>query len=177
MIELVIASYQECVDWRHSLDVPSVVYHKGPHGDLPNVGFEAQTFCHHFASRYDSLSPITICLQGDPFPHLPQSLASILPHLDSVHFSFLPLSRHSSLQTPDGGPHHPGLGPANEAMWQALTGHCPPDLWYAWYGGQFAVHRDRVRARPRAFWEMAAAAVLTKEDACAVERLWPYLFS
>lgn len=154
----------------------STVYDKSESGNLPNVGFEVQTFFHHFAARYDSLAEITVCLQGDPFPHLPEPLHETLSRIRPECFSFLPIAKHSRWQKRDGSPHHVGLGPANERMWIELTGHCPPDLWHAWYGGQFAVHRDRIMARSKAFWQRAAAAVKTKDDACAVERMWPFLF-
>lgn len=175
-IELVIARYQEDVNWSRSLGVRTTVYEKHDGGDLTNVGFEAQTFLHHFAVRYDSLEEITVCLQGNPFPHMEDSLSIALEKITRENFSFLPLAKHSKWQHRDGSPNHAGLGPANEKMWQELTGHCPPDLWYAWYGGQFVVHRDRIRAKPKEFWEHAASLVRTEEEACAVERLWPFLF-
>lgn len=175
MIEIVISRYGEDVSWLNPLGFASTVYDKSEEGNLPNVGFEAQTFLHHFAAQYDSLAEITVCLQGDPFPHLPGPLDGILASLCSESFAFLPIAKHSRWQQRDGSPHHSGLGPANERMWQALTGHCPPDLWHAWYGGQFAVHCDRVRSKPQEFWRHAAALVSSKEEACAVERLWPFL--
>ena len=174
--ELVIARFNENIEWSERTGIRTTVYNKGEEGDLLNLGFEPQTFFHHFATRYDSLSEVTVCLQGDPDPHLPSSLVSILNRIDPRDFVFLPIAKHSRWQMRDGSPHHVGLGPANERIWKTLMGHCPPDLWYAWYGGQFAVHRDRVLSKPREFWVMAAREVKTKEDACAIERMWPYLF-
>ncbi|MGL1148113.1 hypothetical protein ACSTLH_00765, partial [Vibrio parahaemolyticus] len=36
---------------------------------LPNVGREAHTWIHHIIERYETLSPYTLFLQGNPLDH------------------------------------------------------------------------------------------------------------
>jgi hypothetical protein len=172
--ELVVARFNESLDWLKGMPWPSRVYDKSA-GDLPNIGFEAHTFLHHFAGHYDELAEVTVCLQGNPDPHC-RNLQQAIMEIDPGNFSFMPIARHGSWQHPDGMPHHRGLGHANERLWRLLKGCPPPGFWYSWYGGQFAVHRDRVRRYSREFWAEARDAVVTKDDACAMERLWGSLF-
>lgn len=189
--EAVVSHYNEDA-WivrRWLPEIPIRVYTKGPAQTapkdavvLPNLGFEAQTWMHHFAANYESLPKITICLQADPRPHLrPEhhKLRLALLNLKADGFQFMAVagSGHGCIQSRNGAPHHPGLGPQLEWFWQEAFGHPPPEQWWTFYGGQFAVHRDAVRRRPRAFYERMAALIKTKEQACAAERAWGALFS
>jgi hypothetical protein len=180
--QLVISRYRESLEWVAELPHPAIVYDKGPCPladavTLPNVGFEGQTFLHHFATHYDELADVSVCLQGDPFPHLRHGVEMVLAAVPLERITFLPMARHSSWQDPAGNPHHPGLGEANDRLWRAFKGHGPPNLWFSWYGGQFAVHRDLVRRHSREFWQRAASLVVSKNDACALERLWGHLLA
>lgn len=181
--QVVVARYEESLEWTERLPYPIVVYDKGgspPAGSrrLPNVGFEGQTFLHHFAAYYDELADVTICLQGDPRPHLQGGLKAAFDLIERItpeRITYLPLACHASWQHADGSPHHPGLDEANERIWRSLKGFSPPNVWHSWYGGQFAVHRDLVHRHPQAFWESASKLIVTKNDACALERLWGHL--
>lgn len=85
MMKLVIARYNEDLDWVENL--PSnlysvVVYNKGEelkaprNGEnvevvkLPNIGREQYTFYHHIYHNYDSLDDFTAFLQGGLMEHL-----------------------------------------------------------------------------------------------------------
>jgi hypothetical protein len=181
--QFVVARYGESIEWTRGLPHPVLIYNKGIFDiegaeRLPNIGFEAQTFLHHFADRYDDLAEVTICLQGDPFPHVRGGLAAIFQAIEPIpleRFTFLPLARWGDHQRPDGLPAHAGLGPANDRLWLEAKGHLPPNLWHSWYGGQFAVHRNLIHRHPREFWRRLSQLVITKEDACALERLWGHL--
>lgn len=166
--------------------IPTTVYSKSYDPEqnaipLPNEGFESQTWMYHFSENYDSLPKVTICLQGNPFDHfgrdsvlLRRQVASLCPD----EFRFMPLSGkgHGATQLRNGLPHHPGLGPDLYGMWDSLLGKCPPEKWYSSYGGMFAVHRDVVRRLPREFYSKGASLIKTKEQACAVERMWSVIF-
>lgn len=177
--QVIIAKFEENCGWADQLTVPYYIYDKGK-GELPNVGFEAHTFFHHFAEHYYELAEVTMCLQGDPFPHWKggvERLNSVLDGIDPDRFSYVPISNRDRLQFPDGRPHHEGLGDALSRMWNALLGHPPPDLWHCWYGGQFVVHRNLIHNRPQSFWKLARDTTRSKEDACAVERMWGHIFA
>ena len=72
--EIVVAHYNENLDWLKHVSNEVTVYTKGtaPPNDfkqtfeLPNIGREGHTFLHHIVSRYNNnLAPITLFLQGD----------------------------------------------------------------------------------------------------------------
>jgi hypothetical protein len=63
-------------------------------------------------------------------------------------------------------------------FWHALFGEqSVPELFPFFGGGQFAVHRDVVCARPRAFYERALQVAATFPDAAhCFERTWDAVF-
>lgn len=74
--EIVIAHYNETLDWVEPIANHCHVYHKGndlqppPMGlhawdKLANVGRESHTYLHHIISNYDKLAGITVFLQGE----------------------------------------------------------------------------------------------------------------
>lgn len=73
MNELVIARYAENIDWVSQVDssVKISVYNKllKEKGSitLPNVGRDVHTHLFHILLRYESLSDLTIFVQGNPF--------------------------------------------------------------------------------------------------------------
>lgn len=79
-IELVIARYNENLDWLE--DVPKniriTIYNKGkddipyPYISLPNVGRESHTYLYHIIQNYDNLADKTIFCQGDTIFHSPE---------------------------------------------------------------------------------------------------------
>lgn len=80
-IGVVVARYREDAAWLAELDLPGVLYDKGPEPpaslapgirreSLPNVGREAHTYLTHIIARYNALPGWTAFMQGDPFAHL-----------------------------------------------------------------------------------------------------------
>lgn len=186
---VVVSRFNENLRWMAKLNgAPQIVFNKGeelgalPHVrtfPLPNVGFEAHTWLHYFAANYEDLSKVTLCLQGNPFDHVPEADVLAVLRRDPDDLSFLPLANpaHGAIQSRDGGPHHRGLGPTLDRLWRELLGGPPPERWHSFYGAQFAVHRDVVRRRPRAWYAKARDLVKTKDEACALERMWGHIFA
>lgn len=79
-VDLVIARYNENLDWTKSIQYDLHIYNKG--GKIPgqivkelsNIGREAHTYLHHILSNWNNLADITIFCQGDPFLHSPDFL-------------------------------------------------------------------------------------------------------
>lgn len=79
---VVAARYREDLAWLRGLDLPCVVYNKGPELApgllppgaellaLPNQGREAHTYLTHIIRNYGNLPRHTAFVQGDPFAHL-----------------------------------------------------------------------------------------------------------
>jgi len=76
-VELIIARYNENVEWTLAYNDIVTLYNKGSgltNGldtiiNLPNVGREGHTYLHHIIKNYDSLVSRTIFSQGYPFEH------------------------------------------------------------------------------------------------------------
>lgn len=76
-IELVVARYNENVDWTMAYNDIVTLYNKGIGKlcaldtivQLPNFGREGHTYLYHIIQSYDCLNDRTIFSQGDPFEH------------------------------------------------------------------------------------------------------------
>ncbi|OAP60624.1 hypothetical protein AYL99_05626 [Fonsecaea erecta] len=74
-LDLVIASYNECLTWLSTYSSLATVYSKGelpPDPSifrevkaLPNWGRESHTYLHHIVHNYDNLAEVTLFLQGN----------------------------------------------------------------------------------------------------------------
>ncbi len=195
MLELVVARYTEDLAWirKRPVNLTVTVYDKSPDasGDegvisLLNVGREAHTYLHHIVSRYESLTEWTVFCQGKPFDHAydfkktmreyaadPTVIGSFqwLGHLIDTDDSqgerlFRPWSKNED-----------GRGLDMRGFHQALFQSDGPEYYTFVLGAQFAVHRDVVRQRSRAFYEQALTVSTTFPDAAhCFERSWNRVF-
>lgn len=81
---IVIAHFNEDVTWINTITEHNIViYSKGDQNTLsnatatatatiklPNLGRESHTYVHHIITNYDTLSPVTVFLQANPFDHI-----------------------------------------------------------------------------------------------------------
>ncbi|KAF2146394.1 uncharacterized protein K452DRAFT_315571 [Aplosporella prunicola CBS 121167] len=72
-VDIVVAHYNEDLSWLKPEAADVIIYSKGnlPKGKhfrqihhLPNIGRESHTFLHHIVTRYETLAPVTLFLQG-----------------------------------------------------------------------------------------------------------------
>lgn len=184
MIRLVVARYNEDLSWLAG--VPAgwqvFVYNKGdecpapaPQAKRPNIGREAETFCHHNAT----VTPAgwTAFVQGNPFDHWPDPIGHIqriVERGDRVGW----LGFH--YDTAWNVPPHTVASLDVPTTWHdlGLPGPCPRRLSFP-AGAQMVVHDGVIGSRDRAWWQRAKE-VATTEDwrvAHAFERLWPVVYS
>jgi hypothetical protein len=191
-IELVIARCREDLSWlgRVPRGVRVSVYDKGGGiagaTPLPNVGRESHTYLWHIARRYETLAPLTVFAQGKPFDHVPEFHAC--------------LRRLAAGETPPGGFRWLGLmidgddregarlfrhwvdNPEGrllplEAFWRALWDEPAPAARTFYPGGHFVVSAERIRRRPRAFYERALELSVSLPDVGhCFERCWDRIF-
>jgi hypothetical protein len=82
-LTVVVARYEESVQWVEAYSDISLVYNKGPsHVDVPNVrlvniGREGHTYLFHIIHNYNSLAKNIVFTQADPFPHNHSILCAI----------------------------------------------------------------------------------------------------
>ena len=176
-LQLVIARFRENVHWRyHFHGVPTIVYDNGDaraENALPNIGREAHTYLHHIITHYDDLAPTTVFLQGDPHPHVPDLSEKIwkLP----ADPGFQDLCDHILVEDGRGEPIQPGL--RLKEMYEALFGEPAPEYFVCHEAACFAVSRENVLRRPRAFNERALDLVVNRPlGPWEIERLWQCIF-
>lgn len=211
--ELVVAAHHEDLAWLADVACAVTVYAKGnqcPQGvpcvSLPNVQREAGTMLHHIVTRWDSLAPLTIFCQGNPFDHSPDFLARLALPYDRP----TSLSVHYQANRPERWIkdrdrvewHHGHEVRYGDATVQAHTGiprwfdsaawayifacPMPTPLWFG-YGATWAIPAEVIQARPRAFWAHllsvcdSGASGQSRTDPpinpWSCEALWYYLWS
>lgn len=97
--EVVVAAYQEKLDWIDKVIHPTTVYNKNDNPTfipeipkrarvvpLENIGRESHTYLHHIVQNYDTLADATIFCQGKPFDHCPKFL-NVINRKDVVEMS------------------------------------------------------------------------------------------
>ena len=198
--EIVIAHYNEKLDWLKPYASHTHVYHKGtdlqpaPMGlyaweKLPNVGRESHTYLQHIINNYDNLAEVTVFLQGEGiskgfcFHTIEEMLSKIKENIKChVHY-------------------HPGMGKLQHlAKWrkewesgamrhtnftlgefyQELFGSPAPNNVPACLTGCFAATRDMIRKHPIDFYKKAISFIsdhVNPEEGHYYERLWNVMFS
>lgn len=202
MYQIVVARFCENLDWLAPLMHRAYVYNKGIPNDkatvqLPNIGREAHTYLTHIVSFYDTLAPVTVFIQGAIADH-----ASSIKHMTPLAFietavteaaEFGVSQNYATVEVPS--PYfHPTyrikeyanhrIRPAiqNFGDWFCNTLRTPslPNPGYVYWNAIFAVRRDRIHSRPRAFYEGLLAQVSdcnSPEEAHYLERTWYYIFA
>jgi len=100
---LVIARYNEMIEWVLAYNDIAIVYNKGKRCDMPfqnlkpltNIGREGHTYLYHIIENYNNFSKKTIFCQGDPFIHNSLILFGIDNHdktldVQPLGFTYIP---------------------------------------------------------------------------------------
>ncbi|EHJ46687.1 hypothetical protein DFW101_0670 [Solidesulfovibrio carbinoliphilus subsp. oakridgensis] len=202
-VEVVVARYREDVAWTAALGLPVVVYDKsgepGEHA-LPNIGRESHTYLSHIVRLYPDFPDFTVFVQAAPFPHMPPGAtpvsfaARILQNARmGLKFSGFAcfklkcdrLGRPHQMADPALHGHRPGFGrdiPVGAVYETLFAGPAPEAFLVTAPAGMFFVARDRILARPLAFYKKALELVVADADDAAntghaFERLWPLIFN
>lgn len=190
LLHLVVARYREELNWLRKVPrtIGVTVYDKS--GDdvqpnavpLPNVGREAHTYLQHLVSHYDELAEYTIFCQGKPFDHaydFHKTLRGFAEKPDEIG-EFRWLGHTIDTDTADGhrlfrtwSKNDDGRGLDLRGFHRQLFGIDGPERYAFVLGAQFAVRRDLVRRRPKAFYERALEISVSFPDAAhCFERTW-----
>lgn len=159
-MQVVVARYNEDIQWTRNIKHPVVVYNKGVPFGIPNeilllnVGREGHTFYHHIVENYDQLADHTAFLQGNPFDHCRNTINQLHPK----HFELL--ADRTLTCSLSGCYHHPGL-PLRQ-MYTYLFGKERNESFVFGAGGQFIASKELIRKRPKEFYEKVVA-LLEKE--------------
>jgi len=98
--QLVIAKYNENIDWLNNVNLDTIIYNKGNEFNLekikgqkniieeyklPNIGRESHTLLFHIIKNYNNLPDVTVFLQANPFDHL-GNLIDKYPNVELIDF-------------------------------------------------------------------------------------------
>jgi hypothetical protein len=153
---LVVARYNEDVSWT-KIFPRATIYNKGSPltGDfsdvrtLPNVGREGHTYYHYICDHYDELDDYTVFLQGNPFDHSPRLLEQLAAPIEG-DFAFLseriiPCNLSGCVWD---------LSLPMIPLYEHLFGERKLNHAFRFgQGAQFVVSKERIRRRPRDFYQ------------------------
>lgn len=199
--ELIVARYKECMRPLRALSeyLPLVIYDKFDRRSdnaLPNIphfpcvafrgaqhaksptGREAHTYLYHILKRYPEFPAHSIFIQGGVADHSESTLQRIreLAKADFANCAFHPLGWPIELNRLDGAPTHFGL-PIKRIFTRLFSSPCPEYVLFC-CASLFVVSKERILARPRAFYEEAMQIIYDEPLAgYALERLWGAIFN
>lgn len=182
-VEIVVARYNENLNWIKPLGDISVVYNKGnilhvPSNifkqivNVPNVGRESHTYLYHIIKNYDNLAKITVFTQGNIIDHLPKDLkpleyitnlvtsATIHGYSSNAYCHNVGItSAYYDLKMSDKWPHLLDSGFKfgewlNVIVKMANKDYNIPFASLPWYkNGLFALESDIIKRHPKSFYE------------------------
>lgn len=183
-LQLVVARYNEDIEWVYTLGFPYIIYNKGedisvPCVKLPNIGREAHSYLYHIISNYDNLSEYLVFLQGYPYDHFPR----IRKFLINLPNSIKSVKEYSE-----------GCYGLARKYWEENIPQCHkvnvyPEqidrIFFKFYlekyfyagGAQYFVHRDNIVNKPKQFYfDLLNYYKWEDHEAWSFERLWPMIF-
>lgn len=200
--QVVIARYNENLDWINQLNLPFVIYNKGEITNLPsiqlqNIGREAHSYLYHIVNNYNNLADITYFIQGDPLYHSPDLFERFFDYNEPTSLTYrydelLPTKEFAKLDVEEivngkivrygdaiffGSDTYKEIEEDLTSIWNRIFLTEKPEKWLYGYAAQWAVPKDFIQRRPIEDWEELLYAM--EENAISawiMELLWYYLF-
>lgn len=184
MFELVVARYNENLDWLSRQQHPFAVYNKGEPLDiacenLKNIGREAQTYLRHIIKRFENLAEYTVFLQGNPYRHsrnLDEALSLLPSSLDSLQAlsrGCWSLSDMVLVEEQEKLEHYK-IYPKD--FHDAFFSVTKRRFRHA-YGAQYIVHKSAINNKPVEFYKhIHDSCSWERHEPWSIERVWPSIF-
>ena len=194
---VVIARWDEDVSWAR--EYPHVIYDKG--GEIASLalamtglnvvrleenpeGHESHTYLHHIISQYDALDDWTTFCQGWPFDHADLWSREWKAEPSAAGYSgggFAWVGHWVVTDDSFGKPHHLQCTLPVGVAYTLIFEKPAPESFTFVAGAQFVASRERIRSRPREFYEKVQALGFTpgleKDWGYTLERLWFYVLN
>lgn len=202
--EVVVAHYDENLDWLAPHAHHCHIYHKGNEvkprflyqqwEKLPNVGREGHTFLHHIINNYKRLANVTVFVQGcleDHFKmgdsygnvteYMSRALTNDLVYRRGDKYASWGRLQHIGkfLEDLKSGKMRPSEYTFGEFYEKVFLLPHPPVIATS-YGACFAVTRERILRRPKELYQRIINYLSdhpNPEEGHYLERLWVHLFS
>ncbi|XP_038065096.1 uncharacterized protein LOC119735468 isoform X2 [Patiria miniata] len=200
--EIVIAHYNEDLDWLKPYADHTLLYHQGKDLGPPfqfyswerleNLGREAHAYLHHITTYYDRLADVTVFAQADhmsgrcyetPLEYIDSAKKGVpcmkLPerYRDWGRVKFV--EGYLEAYEKKGDPIQRATATFRQ-VYEHLYGHKAPrrGIWYCW-NACFGATKQQIRRHPPEFYKKALAYVSrcsNQEEAHYLERLWYHFF-
>jgi len=189
---VVIARYNEDLSWTKDLnkDIQVVIYNKGTdvldtHIKLKNTGRESDTYLRYIIDNYESLSDVTVFLQGNALWHRTKHLKEAISQINDDSIDVLVnLIGYTVTSDGNGCPSHCKL-PINET---ALRLGVQSEKYTFGPGAQYIVPRRMIISKSLSWWKKALEIHSVPDPGCpchgnlnkmpwVFERLWPYIWN
>lgn len=199
-IGVVIARYNENIDWVKNINHNIYLYNKGEDHildsiNLPNVGREAQTYLYHIVKNYEKLDDYTVFLQGNPYDHAFQDHYPSIEMFNNVTYKkdFYPFNLKDcgsgfDYYTCDllGKPNlNPNVDLAKFCHDHNFTLDIKNNLVEFVQGAQFAVSKQSIHKKNKSIYEKLLYSLSNNNPdpsranflAHVMERLWKYILT
>lgn len=173
MKRLIVARYNENIDWIN--DIPKqwdvVVVQKGE--DTPNVGREPSSYFWAIQKYYDEIKNDDeyVFVQGRYDDHTPD----LLERLENGVYGFEGMGISELVSDGQGMPNHPVI-PVAEYYEEWLFKAFPGSVSY-YPGAQFGVRGKRIKKYKKPYYKFMQDQMSRKDAPYVMERLWKSLFS
>jgi hypothetical protein len=174
---IVVARYNEDLNWVSKTQIPYIIYNKGEENidlsyiSIPNEGREGETYLKYIIDNYDNLPDYIIFCQGNPFDHCSDFNNKILNKTDG----FIPLSNFEYISNQNGEPHHSGL---NIGETYAKIFGKTQDTFTFYPGAQFIVSKNLILNKSIKTWKKIYSIYNESSGSPWVfERLWPFIWN
>ena len=195
MVNIVVAKFNENIDWTKRLNHKVTIYDKSNNpvkGCIPlkNVGREGETFLYHIIHNYHNLDDVTVFLQGNPFEHL-QILVGWRSKLTEEEIDLVINKMNSEIKDNSDF----------TTFYQVL--YNDPEYYYPKYddfdverdckeyfgekynmftvspGAQYIVPKKNILSRPLEFWKKLHADIYDNErlNGYSLEQLWYLVYN
>ena len=178
-MHLVVAKYNENVEWVSNLGHSFTIYNKGTENNIgnsinvPNIGRESETYLRYIRDNYTKLPETLVFLQGDPFPHC-RTLEYQIANYQNEPVYYLGNELIYDLE--DGSPHHPGLNIVEIA--KLLGIYRGTKKYYFVPGAQFIVKASTIKNRSLEWWKRAYKVhSMFHSSPWVYERFWNDIFT
>ena len=201
--EIVVAHYNEKLDWLEPKADHAHVYHKGElqspslgvyaWDKLPNVGRESHTYLYHIINNYENLADVTVFVQGEGGSHAGWCFGTIDESVAKAKENVACKVMYRSNENNWGKIRHlakwleeynsGAMRHANFTLgefYQELFGSPHPGDIPICLAGCFAATRDMIKKHPIDFYKKAISFVddhKNPEEGHYFERLWATIFS
>lgn len=196
--QIVVARYNENIDWLKKLKDITLVYNKGLFHDslkyfqvlqLPNYGRESHTYLNHIINNYDNLAEYTLFFQGSIKDHEPLSLENYFQQKDFIgylrnyetHLIKKPLRHFGKWKNEIN---NGSIKQSKLTCFEWLTeiiyfDETLKEISTVW-GALFSVSKKLIHEKPKIFYEQLLRYVdyhVNPEEGHFFERSWYFIFS